>query len=40
MVPRMVTPRDVGELVWFLCGPEASAITGDGIRVDKGLILV
>ena len=40
MAPRMVTPRDVGELVWFLCGPEASAITGDGIRVDKGLILV
>ena len=37
---RQVTPRDVGELVWFLCGPEASAITGDGIRVDKGLILI
>ena len=37
---RQVTPGDVGELVWFLCGPEASAITGDGIRVDKGLILI
>ncbi len=37
---RQVTPRDVGELVWYLCKPEASAITGDGIRVDKGLILI
>ncbi len=37
---RQVTPRDVGELVWFLCGPGASAITGDGIRVDRGLILI
>ena len=37
---RLVTPKDVGELVWYLCSPEASAMTGDGIRVDRGLILV
>lgn len=37
---RMVEPKDVGELVWYLCSPEASALTGDGIRVDKGLILI
>ncbi len=36
---RMTTPEDVGELVYFLCSPEASAITGDGIRLDKGLVL-
>jgi enoyl-[acyl-carrier-protein] reductase (NADH) len=35
----MVTPEDVGELVWFLCSPGASAMTGDAIRVDKGLVL-
>ena len=38
--PRMVEPTDVGELVCYLCSPEAAAITGDGIRLDKGLVLV
>lgn len=37
---RLVTPLDVGELVYFLCSPRASAITGDGIRLDKGLVLI
>ena len=37
---RMVTPEDVGALVWHLCSPEASAITGDGIRLDRGLVLI
>ena len=37
---RMAKPEDVGELVWFLCSPEAAAITGDGIRVDKGTVLI
>lgn len=36
---RQVTPEDVGELVWFLCSPGASAITGSAIRLDKGLVL-
>ncbi|MBR4442932.1 MAG: SDR family oxidoreductase [Clostridia bacterium] len=36
---RMVTPEDVGELVWFLCSPGASSITGSAIRLDKGLVL-
>jgi glucose 1-dehydrogenase len=36
---RMVTPEDVGELTWFLCSPGASAMTGDAIRMDKGLVL-
>ena len=37
---RLVTPPDVGELVYYLCSPEASAVTGDGIRLDKGWVLV
>ncbi len=37
---RMVTPEDVGSLVYYLCSPEASAITGDGIRMDRGLVLI
>ena len=37
---RQVTPRDVGELVWYLCSPEARAVTGDGIRVDNGAVLI
>ncbi len=37
---RMVDPSDVGSLVCYLCSPEASAITGDGIRLDRGLVLI
>ena len=37
---RMVTPADVGEMVYYLCSAEASAVTGDGIRLDKGLVLI
>lgn len=37
---RLVSPEDVGYLVYYLCSPEASAITGDGIRMDKGLVLI
>ncbi len=37
---RMVKPTDVGNLVCYLCSPEASAITGDGIRLDRGLVLI
>ena len=36
---RLTNPADVGEMVWYLCSPEASAVTGDGIRLDKGLVL-
>lgn len=37
---RLVTPADVGDLVYYLCSPGASAITGDGIRLDNGLVLI
>ena len=36
---RLTTPGDVGEMVCYLVSPEASAVTGDGIRLDKGLVL-
>ncbi len=37
---RMVTPEDVGKMVYYLCSPEASAVIGDGVRLDKGLVLI
>ena len=37
---RMVKPQDVGEMVYALCTPEAAPVTGDGIRLDKGLVLI
>ena len=39
-VSRLVEPADVGEAILFLCGEGAAAITGDCIRIDRGLILV
>ena len=37
---RLVQPDEVGKLVWFLCSPDASGITGDGIRLDRGFVLI
>ena len=36
---RLSKPEDVGEMAWYLCSPEASAVTGDGVRLDRGLVL-
>ena len=38
-VSRVVEPADVGEAILFLCSEKAAAITGDCIRIDRGLIL-
>ena len=44
--PRMpyrylqVTPKDVADLVWFLCSEDAGNINGDGIRLDRGAVLI
>ncbi|MBE5803964.1 MAG: SDR family oxidoreductase [Clostridiales bacterium] len=44
--PRMplrflqVEPKDVADLVWFLCSDEAGNINGDGIRLDRGAVLI
>ena len=38
-VSRTVEPADVGALAVFLCSEAASAITGDMVRLDRGLIL-
>ena len=35
-----VIPEEVGALVYYLCSPEASAVNGDGIRLDRGLVLI
>ena len=44
--PRMpyrylqVEPKDVADLVWFLCSEDAGNINGDGIRLDRGAVLI
>ena len=44
--PRMpfrhlqVETKDVADLVWFLCSEEAGNINGDGIRLDRGAVLI
>jgi len=35
-LPRLATPREVGELVAFLLGPKARSITGQAIFIDGG----
>ncbi len=35
-LPYLATPREVGELVAFLLGPKARAITGQAIFIDGG----
>jgi 3-oxoacyl-[acyl-carrier protein] reductase len=36
---RIGTPDDVGAVVAFLAGPEASYITGEVLRVNGGLLM-
>ena len=36
---RLVEPEEVGNLVLFLCGEKADALTGDCIRIDCGQML-
>jgi NAD(P)-dependent dehydrogenase (short-subunit alcohol dehydrogenase family) len=35
---RVAAPREVAEVVAFLAGSRASFITGEGVRVDGGLL--
>ena len=37
--PRFVLPEEVGWLVRFLVSRPAGALSGDGIRLDRGLTL-
>jgi len=34
---RFITPKEVAEFVWYLCQPEAAAITGANLSIDFGL---
>ena len=35
-IPRLATPREVGDLVAFLLGPKSRMITGQAIFIDGG----
>lgn len=37
-LPKLVTPENVGDALWFLCSDEASAITGVTLAVDCGAL--
>jgi NAD(P)-dependent dehydrogenase (short-subunit alcohol dehydrogenase family) len=34
---RFIQPAEIAELIWFLCQPSATAITGANISIDHGL---
>ena len=34
---RFIDPAEIAELIWFLCQPSATAITGANISIDLGL---
>ena len=34
---RFIAPAEIAELIWFLCQPSATAITGANISIDLGL---
>jgi NAD(P)-dependent dehydrogenase (short-subunit alcohol dehydrogenase family) len=34
---RFIRPDEIAELIWFLCQPQAAAITGANISIDFGL---
>lgn len=34
---RFIHPQEVAELIWFLCQPQAAAITGANLSIDFGL---
>ena len=38
--PWQVLPEEVGSLVYYLASPEAEAVNGSGIRIDRGLVLI
>ncbi len=37
---REAQPEEIGELVAFLCGPDASYITGQAINIDGGRVMM
>lgn len=39
IIKRLAKPREVAEIVAFLCSREASAITGSPVRADGGVVM-
>jgi enoyl-[acyl-carrier-protein] reductase (NADH) len=39
-IHKITTPEDVGQLALFLASANAAQITGAGIRIDGGAVLV
>jgi 3-oxoacyl-[acyl-carrier protein] reductase len=38
LIQRLITPKEVGDLVAFVCSDRASAINGAALRVDGGIV--
>ena len=38
-IPRFVQPSEVADAIWFLCSPQAAAITGVTLPVDCGWLV-
>ncbi len=37
LLKRVAQPEEIGELIYYLCSPKASFITGQAFRIDGGL---
>ena len=38
LIQRLIAPKEVGDLVAFVCSDRASAINGAALRVDGGIV--
>lgn len=38
LIQRLIDPKEVGDLIAFVCSDKASAINGASLRVDGGLV--
>ncbi len=38
LIARLIDPKEIGDVVTFVCSPLASAISGAAVRVDGGIV--